>query len=240
MNNQAKNENVSIISLRMEKIRETIGISAKEYAEKLGTNYRTYMNYKSGSTPSAQVLQSVVEIFGISAQWLLTGKGHMFLKDALKAEKQDMDCTQLVPVLSQIQAGPNGRFVADHPLYYLPRPIGVKESVLYAFEVMGDSMFPVYKPGDVVFGLPVSVPRSGEDVVAQIDWNGDQDELVLKRWHRIGDNVSLHSLNKEYLPIQVESTQVKGIARIVALMWAKQVMNAKISTEDYTNSLKRT
>jgi|GEM_PF-6918161 len=235
MENQAKSEKNSIFSLRMEKARENIGVSSKDYAEKLGINYRTYMNYKGGSSPSAQILHNLVEVYGISPEWLLCGRGQMFNADisASSTSGLKVDKDELVPVLSKISAGPNGLFVSDEPLYYLPKPTGVSESNIYGFEVMGDSMFPVYKPGDVIFGVPISVPRSGEDVVVQIDWNGDQDELMLKRWHRTGaGDVMLHSLNKEYQPIQVENSYVRGIARVVSLMWAKQVINAKISTED--------
>jgi len=69
-------------SERLEQIREALSISGKDFSEQIGIPYRSYMNYKNGRTPPVELLGKVVELFKVNAQWMMTGKGEMFVKQA--------------------------------------------------------------------------------------------------------------------------------------------------------------
>lgn len=78
-NSQQKSEEISVYSVRLEKLRRYLDLKAKEFSAELGVVYRTYINYKTQSTtPSADILRSAAAKFGASPRWLLTGEGEMF------------------------------------------------------------------------------------------------------------------------------------------------------------------
>ena len=68
----------------MKKIRESLGLSRKEFAVKLGLPYRTYQNWELGqSEPNMESLVKMLKV-GINISWLLTGEGEMFLEEGGK------------------------------------------------------------------------------------------------------------------------------------------------------------
>jgi transcriptional regulator with XRE-family HTH domain len=69
---------MSTFSERFEQIREASGLKGSEFAEQLGIPYRSYMNYKGGRTPPADVLGKLVELFDVDPTWLMTGEGEAF------------------------------------------------------------------------------------------------------------------------------------------------------------------
>ncbi len=69
---------MSIFSVRLEELREFLGIKGKVFAEQMGIPYRSYMNYKGGRTPPADLLSRVVEVFSVNPAWLISGEGMMF------------------------------------------------------------------------------------------------------------------------------------------------------------------
>ena len=135
----------------------------------------------------------------------------------------------LVPVLGEVQAGPNGRFLTDIPVYYLPLPHGLDVKNLFACEVQGDSMHPAYKCSDVVFARQNGEPNSGDDCLVQLDWG----ETVIKRWHRIDkDTVQLISINPDYSPLEAKMQQIKAVAKIVDSQWGASVRNCRVDLDD--------
>ncbi len=75
------------ISEKLEIIRENLGEKGNAFAEQLGIPYRSYMNYKGGRTPPAELLGKLTELFNVNPVWLLTDQGPMFMEPAAsKAE----------------------------------------------------------------------------------------------------------------------------------------------------------
>lgn len=62
---------------RLEAIREHYGLKGNSFADRLGLPYRSYMNYKTGRTPPAELLVKVIQEFKVSPLWLMTGSGPM-------------------------------------------------------------------------------------------------------------------------------------------------------------------
>ncbi len=76
---------MSTFSERLEIIREYFGLKGNAFSEQLGIPYRSYMNYKAGRTPPADLLTKIIEEFAIDPTWLMTGEGSMELKRAASA-----------------------------------------------------------------------------------------------------------------------------------------------------------
>ena len=59
----------------------------RRFAQLVGIKQQSISNYERGSVPSANVLTKIVLVTGVSAEWLLTGRGPMFSDTARKEAK---------------------------------------------------------------------------------------------------------------------------------------------------------
>jgi SOS-response transcriptional repressor LexA len=87
----------------------------------------------------------------------------------------------------------------------------------FALEIAGDSMAPVYQPGEVIILTPIPPDQlqSGEDVMVQL--NGAADgKSCFKRAFVVGNGMlSLISLNPRYAPMLVPFDQVIRVGRLI-------------------------
>jgi phage repressor protein C with HTH and peptisase S24 domain len=125
-----------------------------------------------------------------------------------------------VPLVGWAQAGA-GRFFTDDgmPAGASWDEIEFPESgpdKVFALEVSGDSMEPLYRDGDVLIVSPTASIRKGDRVVARLT-NG---EVTAKELHRrTVRTVELRSLNAEHQDRIVPTSEISWIARI---MWVRQ------------------
>lgn len=92
----------------------------------------------------------------------------------------------------------------------------VEAEVVYALEITGDSMEPVYRDGDRIVVAPGAPLRRGDRVVAKTR----DGEVLAKVLGRMTERtVELISLNPAYEPRQLKRPDLAWIARIV---WASQ------------------
>jgi phage repressor protein C with HTH and peptisase S24 domain len=125
-----------------------------------------------------------------------------------------------VPLLGLAQAGSGGFFdSAGFPAgqgwdeISLPSP---GEAGIYALEVQGDSMEPLYREGDRIVVSPTEQVRRGDRVVVKTR-EGEVMAKILAR--QTGRQIELHSLNPAYAPRIFDLADVEWIARII---WASQ------------------
>ena len=124
-----------------------------------------------------------------------------------------------IPIVGMARAGADGFF--DESGF----PIGADETVrfpdlgedrVYALEIAGDSMEPMYRAGDVVIVQPGAAVRRGDRVVVRTR----AGEVMAKVLGRRNDQmVELLSLNPAHKPRELPAADVDWIARIV---WASQ------------------
>lgn len=125
-----------------------------------------------------------------------------------------------VPLLGLAQAGSGGFFdSAGYPAGQgwdeVQFPVTAEEG-MYALEVSGDSMQPLYREGDRVIVAPGETVRRGDRVVVRTK-GGEVMIKVLAR--QTGRSIELHSINPAYQPRTVPMAEVDWIARII---WASQ------------------
>jgi phage repressor protein C with HTH and peptisase S24 domain len=124
-----------------------------------------------------------------------------------------------IPIVGLARAGAHGFF--DDAGF----PVGAEETVrfpglgeerVYALEIQGDSMMPVFRAGDVVVVQPGAPVRRGDRVVLRTR----EGEVMAKQLGRRNDQVvELISLNPAYPARNLAANEVEWIARIV---WASQ------------------
>lgn len=124
-----------------------------------------------------------------------------------------------IPIVGMARAGTDGFF--DENGF----PVGAGETVhfpdlgedrVYALEIAGDSMEPMYRAGDVVIVQPGAAVRRGDRVVVRTR----AGEVMAKVLGRKNDQtIELVSLNAAHKPRELAAADIEWIARIV---WASQ------------------
>ena len=124
-----------------------------------------------------------------------------------------------IPIVGMARAGADGFF--DENGF----PVGADETVrfpdlgedrVYALEIAGDSMEPMYRAGDVVIVQPGAAVRRGDRVIVRTSGG----EVMAKLLGRKNDQmVELLSLNPAHKPRELATTEIEWIARI---LWASQ------------------
>ncbi len=124
------------------------------------------------------------------------------------------------PLLGFAKAGSDGYFDdAGFPIgngWEEVRFPGLETSDVYALEITGDSMEPVYRSGDRIVIAPGVPVRRGDRVVAR---TRDGEVLAKVLGRQTEKTVELLSLNPTYPPRELPRSSIAWMARI---MWASQ------------------
>lgn len=125
-----------------------------------------------------------------------------------------------LPLIGLAQAGSGGFFDdggfpagAGWDEVELP---GVADANAYALSISGDSMLPVYRPGDTIVVSPSAPVRQGDRVVVRRQNGAVMAKLLLRRTAR---TIELSSLNPEFPDIKLQTDDILWMHRIV---WASQ------------------
>ena len=126
-----------------------------------------------------------------------------------------------IPLLGLAKAGREGYFDSDgYPLSTedwdgIDFPIQVAKGV-YALEVSGDSMEPVYRAGDKLVVQPDSEVRTNDRVVVKVTTG---EVMVKELVHKSAKKVELKSLNPAHKLITLKPEDVCWMARVI---WVSQ------------------
>ena len=161
--------------------------------------------------PSTESVAKVLEATGETVDSLLAGGTFIHIE----APGQ-----RTVPLLGLAQAGSGGFFDSagfpagqgwDEVSLPLPGDPGI-----YALEIQGDSMVPLYREGDRVVVSPTEQVRRGDRVVVKTR-EGEVMAKILFR--QSAKQIELHSLNPAYEPRVLNTADIEWVARII---WASQ------------------
>lgn len=165
--------------------------------------------------PSTESIAKMLEATGESIDTFLHGSGAY-----LQIGGFSDPAPRTVPLLGLAQAGVGGFFDgAGFPVgqgwdeIVLPTP---DENGIYALEVIGDSMEPLYREGDRIVVSPTEQVRRGDRVVVKTR-DGEVMAKILAR--QSARQVELHSINPAYEPRLLDLVDVEWMARII---WASQ------------------
>lgn len=165
--------------------------------------------------PSTESLAKVLEATGANLSELADLMG---AAETAPTGRRPADRT--IPLVGFAQAGiggffDDGGFPAGSGWDEIAFPVTAGENV-YALEVSGESMQPLYRDGDILVISPGAPVRRGDRVVVKTM----DGEVMAKVLHRqTARMIELHSLNPEHPARLFEVTDVEWIARI---LWASQ------------------
>lgn len=178
--------------------------------------------------PSYDVIKSICANANISADWLLTGNGSM-----LKSDQPDSNYTPL----TNNKTKETLLDVAEIPLYNIEASAGLSKLFANGGEllgsikipnaprcdgavyVIGDSMYPLLKAGDIIAYRQVYNLESivyGEIYLIQLYNEGDLSVVIkyVKRSEKGDTYIKLVSYNKEHDPKDIPLSWVQSIARV--------------------------
>lgn len=223
---------MTTINQRIEFLINELGISAKQFADKLSTSGSRISNITTGrNKPDSEILSSIAKKFtNVNSHWLLTGEGEM-----LKQSKPYND-TQLTTIASEPAPKYGNTKNKGIPLIPIDALAGLGNGdglTVHDFEVeewynvpdlkkadfmirvKGDSMTPRYKAGDIVGCLR-------QNKGGFIQWNEiyvlDTTQGVLLKRIRKGRSIStwiLHSENPDYDDIEIDSDEVRHFSLVL-------------------------
>ncbi|OLP58299.1 DNA-binding protein [Xaviernesmea oryzae] len=168
--------------------------------------------------PSTESVAKILEATGATIDQFM---------DVLKGERAPVAtpasaALPAIPLIGFAQAGAGGFFDdSGFPagqgwdMVDFPTASGIKQGV-YALEVQGDSMMPLYRDGDVLIVEPGAPVRRGDRVVVKTTEGEVMAKILMRQSAR---SIELHSLNPEHPNRSFEPAQVEWIARI---LWASQ------------------
>lgn len=195
--------NTDSIADRVELRLAALGLTARKASllASGGRNGEIVRNIRRGKSanPRGDTIDGLARALGCQVQWLLTGEGPMAATGEAAASRgnvdpaaprANVDLTSLrtrglvgekdFPIYASAQGGPTGMIISFDPIEVTKRP----EPLLdvhggFGMYVIGDSMEPVYRQGDMILVHPKRPPGRGDDVlIVKSDGNGTHDALV--------------------------------------------------------------
>ncbi|WP_125257555.1 XRE family transcriptional regulator [Brevundimonas fluminis] len=196
----------------LDRLAETHGLSPSGLARRAGLDPTAFNPSKRETGgrprwPSTESLNRVLEVTGVSLA-------------EFAALADDPGPAPALPMLGLAQAGLDGFFdEAGLPTgdgwswTDLPR----QGRNLFSLEIVGDSMVPLYRPGDkVIVDRDGPAPRRGDRVVVRTRTG---ETLAKELAAASGRNLTLRSINPEHADRIVPRTEVDWISRI---LWVSQ------------------
>lgn len=205
------------VRARINDILGRFSLGLKSLADQTGVQYRTIQRYASGERPpSAEFLTALIENLGISATWLLTGKGNMLIE----AEQSHhlAEGFAAIPVLFDGKANPKDT-ASTYPISKTWLECRNLEAASLRFvNVKGDSMAPELSEGDWAL-VDENCTSIVDGHMYAVRYSGG---LFLKRFQvRPEGQLRLSSSNPFYDPIDVpfaSGFDLEIMGQVVALI----------------------
>ena len=124
------------------------------------------------------------------------------------------------PVIGLAKAGADGYFDdAGYPVgagWSEVEGLEVDDEAAYALEITGDSMWPAFRPGDIVIVSPAAPVRRGDRVIVRTREGQVMAKEIVRRTKR---QLELRSVNLEHADQDIPAREILWMHRI---MWASQ------------------
>ncbi len=200
---------------RIKELRYSRGITQEQLGAMLGVKKAAVCKYENEKVGIPyQVLERLIDIFGVSADHILCKDGGLQLprsmRDRLVDDRPESDAVP-VPLVGMVHAG-EPMLAEENVTDYIPVSAGeVYDGDYFFMEVVGDCM-----TGDHIAEGAIVLVRKGSDIkdgyiyVVRIE-----DEVLLRRIKRIKNSIALIPSNPAYDPLIVQGGDVEIIGRVV-------------------------
>lgn len=209
---------------RLRELRKAAGLDVTELAKRLGVSQPAVSQWEIGLTaPKRQTLARLAQVLGVPVTALPTDDetpapsiaGNPVPYAATAALPID------VPVYGVAVGGADGDFRFNGQIVdYVRRPPGIaSQRNVYALWIMGDSMSPWNKDGDLIYVSPVRPPITGDHVVIQLQDTADGEPGLAMVKLLVGKTPTQLKL-AQYNPTReftLAQTKVKSVHKVLSL-----------------------
>lgn len=187
-----------------------------DISKRTGISTGNICDWKSGrSKPSAETLVNIAECYSCSVDYLL-GR----VEDETQTYSDDViqliDMSKIIPITTYTQpvsAGKGNIYLDDKPVSALYPLTQISSKADYCVKISGDSMFPNYLNGDIVYVTTKEQVKHGD--IGIFIYNG---EGFCKKYYEQDGVIKLISLNpdqEEYAPITIENDTLKCQGKVI-------------------------
>lgn len=171
--------------------RKERGWSQKDLADRVGVSQVAIMKIENGQTTKSKHFPKIAQVLNLELSdldpALSPGRSSTDSKLTSVVKKPQVERfkqEQLIgahdlPIFSLAQGGPGALVLSNQPFRTIGRPHNL-QSIEDAFGVLiiGDSMFPEYREGDIAYVDPHVPPRSGDACLFQSDKDGTVEAVI--------------------------------------------------------------
>ncbi len=193
--------------------REKKGLSIPQLAKLVGYTPSVYREIEEGlSQMGEKMALKIASALGIDVEEITNGSDHPPERGAMRGTfgtvpevnlgpGLEKSRAKFVPLLSMAQCGTMAAYDDQAYAHEGFLAIDSKDSKAFAVTLAGDSMTPVFAPGDVAVVYPQAKPRNGDLVIAKLS-DDEGGDVMFKLYQAAGDRVTLSSYNPAYQPLQ--------------------------------------
>lgn len=200
----------------IDQLAERYGLSASGLARRAGLDATSFNRSKRTGPegrdrwPSTESIAKILAATGASLEEFLR-----------LVEPRDGPAKTTIPLIGMTQAGAGRVFTEEGmptggPGWEEVEFPDLANEKVFALEVSGDSMLPLYRDGDVLIVSPNAGVRKGDRVVVRTT-AGEVTAKELKR--RTAKSIELRSLNPDHPDRVIPAAEIAWMARV---MWARQ------------------
>ncbi|GAB1536579.1 hypothetical protein ADMFC3_22100 [Geovibrio sp. ADMFC3] len=191
------------IGKRIKQLRNFLGLTQREFADRIYSSYRSVQNWESGDRfISESNLRLLMDEYGVSADWIYHGTGEMF---SPLFQKSDSDI--FLPAAEIIKTP----FVINNP-------------DRYAHIVVSDEMDPVICEGDIALWIKEERIRHGSFVFLI---GTDGRPFIRKYLFNEGQGFLVPE-NKDYKVLKINDPDVRHVGTVTEVFTKKSMMPQKI------------
>ena len=217
---------------RIEQVRTDLNLSRMAFCKQIGFPYARYHHVtgERNSKPTADLLSSVAEHTGVNPDWLLTGAGDPYRREApwrsARVSTNVENDYVLLPLYNVQGSAGAGRHIHSEEVEdllafkqdWITRELRSSPEDLSLIHVQGESMVPTLNPGDVIL---IERNHSGKvsDGIYVIRMG---DALLIKRLQFLPEGeLNVTSDNPAYQPFRVSLKEgSEDFAIIGRVVWA--------------------
>lgn len=210
------------------------GMTANSWAVKAGVSRTIWADIKRHGNPSRCTLEKLMAAVGSSLaefEALRIGAGALLIADSPEAGVSDSRIGAWLPApLSPIplhdtamsgEWGAPGSGIeltrlSDRISDWLPRPVSLAgDGDAYAVTILGQSMWPRFRPGRRLLVSPAASIAVGDDVLLRLAARQEQELVLIKELvQRLAARVELRQFNPD-ATFSVKSAEVASIHKVV-------------------------
>ena len=208
---------------RLVKARENLGFNQANFSEKIDLAAQSLARYeKNKVNPSLEFIAKLTDMFNINSNWLLTGKGEMFISNDT-TKNSDNYFIDLLNVRAGAGEGIYNYVIETVDTISLDKSFfrtPINTNKIKGIQVDGDSMEPTLRDGDYVlideninFGTNgiYAIQYGGQILIKRLQFKMDGTILIISDNDKYDKEV--FNPNENQLPFQVLGIKILSIQK---------------------------